>query len=140
VRRIPRWKGWLWLALAAAAGGCNGQDTERLGKVGLKAGDKLLDLAGGRQGKLAGGVRALRGTLSERALDDRVATRLSWDRELSAAEVRVLPLGPKGVRLEGRVASAALQKRAEEVAKATLGVEQVVNAVTVAPAAAPGPH
>src|SRR5260370_6993744 len=103
------WKRWLWLGVATLACGCNSKDTERLGQVGLKVGDNLLDLAGGRQGKFAGSLRSLRGTLSDRALDDRVATRLRWARELSAVEVRVLPLRPKAVRLEGQVPGPALQ-------------------------------
>jgi hypothetical protein len=132
------WKCWLGLGLAALACGCSSSDTDRMARVGRKAGEKLLDLAGGRQGKFAASLRSLRGTLSERDLDDRVATRLRWDQYLREADVRVLPTGPGAVRLEGEVASAAIRQRAEDLARSTLGVEGVVNALAVKPTAAGG--
>jgi osmotically-inducible protein OsmY len=125
-----RWKRWLWLAVAACAGGCAPEDRERLTRIGSKLSARFDHATGGARGRLAGGWQAFRGSLSDSTLDSRVATRLRWDKWLAGSDVTVRSAGPGVVRLEGAVPDAAHRQRAVDLARSTLGVEKVDDALT----------
>jgi osmotically-inducible protein OsmY len=126
-----RWKRWLWLPLAALACGCGSKDTERLGRVWQTTAGKFEALTGTPRGKLSTGWHAVRGALSDNTLDSRVATRLRWDRSLSDSQIYIRKAGPGVIRLEGTVADAVQQQRALDLARWTVGVEQVVDNLTI---------
>ena len=125
-----RWKRWLWLGLVACACGCNGEDAARLTRIGNKLAAKFENATGGARGRLAGGWQAVRGSLSESTLDSRVAMRLRWDKWLAGSDVRVRSAGPGVVRLEGAVPDGAHRQRAVDLARSTLGVEKVEDALS----------
>jgi osmotically-inducible protein OsmY len=124
-----RWARWALLALSA--GGCQAKDSDTLARIGRKTAGKVEALVGPR-GHLAGGWEVLRGSLSDGALDSRVAARLRWDRYLAEADIQAHSPAPGVVRLRGTVADAAHRQRALELARSTAGVEQVLDELTVA--------
>ena len=128
---VRRWRVWLGLGLAGWACGCNSQDADRLAQVGRVAAARVERLTGGARGKLAGGWQAVRGSLSEATLDSRVATRLRWDQALADADIQVAAQGRGVVQLQGTVANPEQRRRAVELAQTTLGVEQVLDALTL---------
>ncbi len=122
---------WLILGCVALVCGCDGQDPDRLARIGRLTLSKLENAAGGPNGKLVGGWQAMLGSLSGSSLESRVAARLRWDRSLAGSEIRVQTVGPGVVRLQGMVADGAARSRAAEVAEATQGVETVENALII---------
>jgi hypothetical protein len=119
------------LGCAALLCGCDGQDPERLARIGRLTFTKLESLAGDPNGKLANGWQAVLAPLGGTSLDSRVALRLRWDRSLAGSEIRVQTVGPGVVRLQGMVGDGAARSRAVEVAEATQGVETVENALII---------
>ncbi len=127
-------RGWRrvgWLALVVLAAGCNRGDTARLGRVGRLAVAKLSAATGAARGRLASGLQAIRGSLSETTAESRVALRLHWDTGLAGTHLHVTSPAPGVVRLEGAVASFDQQSRAVGLAHTTEGVEQVEDALTI---------
>ena len=122
---------WVLAALALLVCGCGGQDVDRLGRICARAVGKFQDMAGGPHGKLANGWQTVCGAFGDTTPDARVAVRLRWDKQLADADIQVSAAGPGVVRLQGTVADAARQRRAQEVAESTQGVEQVVNDLAV---------
>ena len=118
----------LALAAALAAGGCKARDADLIALACQKAGRKLGLGRGSTAGTLA---EALRGTLGEASLAARVENRIRWDRALADQPVEVTASGT-AVTLRGELADASLRQRAMDLAKATLGVDRVVDELTVA--------
>jgi hypothetical protein len=119
------------LGLSALLCGCDGQDPERLAKVGRLTLTKLENGAGGPHGKLASGWQAVLDSLGGTSLDSRVKLRLRWDQSLAGADIHVQTVSPGVVRLQGTVNDGATRTRAAAVAEATQGVERVENAITL---------
>jgi osmotically-inducible protein OsmY len=117
--------GWLGVGVLGLVCGCSREDADRIGLICQKAVDKM-EAVSGAKGKAAGSWEALRGSLSDVALESRVAVRLRWDRALNDAEVRVLPAGPGTVRLRGAVGEEQ-RRRALELAQSTVGVDKVLD-------------
>jgi osmotically-inducible protein OsmY len=109
--------------------GCGRGDADRLARVARQAAAQLDGLSGGARDQLGEGLEAARGALRD-GLAARVATRLRWDRDLAASAIEV-QAGNGVVRLRGGVASQDLRQRAVELARSTVGAEQVVDEMTV---------
>ncbi len=122
---------WLWAALALLVCGCGGEDVDRLGRIAAKASSKIQEMAGGPHGKLADGWQAVCNAVGDATPEARVAVRLHWDKQLVAADIQATSSGPGVVRLQGTVADASQQQRAQEIAESTQGVEKVVNDLAV---------
>jgi osmotically-inducible protein OsmY len=124
----------LWLAplLALTSAGCKARDTDTLARICHKTAHKFTALAGGSHGQLAGSWQAVRGSMSHNSLDSRVATRLRWDRYLADSDIRVRLTGPGIVTVQGSVPDPSHRQRAIELARSTVGVEQVIDNLTIA--------
>ncbi|HEY7152804.1 MAG TPA: BON domain-containing protein [Gemmataceae bacterium] len=123
-------RGALALGLALAVCGCS-QDADRLGRVCHKVAAKFDGVTEGLRGKLHNGAGAVRGSLSEASLDSRVALRLRWDKDMTGAEVQVSAVGPGVVELRGTVADLRQHRRAVQLAETTVGIEKVLDYLTV---------
>jgi osmotically-inducible protein OsmY len=122
---------WRWLAcLALLAVGCDGQDADRLARIGRKAVDKLQVQAGADPGRGADSLQSIRGGLGEFALDAKVSARLRWDKELEGAPIQVGSVGGGAVRLSGTVPSFEARQRAVQLAGSTSGVSKVIDELT----------
>jgi osmotically-inducible protein OsmY len=127
--RSKRVAGWVLAGLACC--GCDGQDTERLARVGRLVADKADRAATGSAQPGVNGWQSLRATRADVGLDARVLARLRWDKELAGSAVEVQPAGEGKVRLTGSVADSSQRGRAVRLARATLGVEEVIDELTV---------
>jgi osmotically-inducible protein OsmY len=116
------WRWLPWLALLAA--GCKANDADLLARVCERAGQKLAPGSAGRLG----------GPFGQASLATRVHSRLRWDRSLAGAQLHVRATAGGAVTLRGTVADAAGRQRAMDLARTTVGVEEVVDELTVAAA------
>ncbi len=130
-KRTIAWTPFLILALTSLVTGCSSQDSEGFAKVCQKVSERGEDVTGGRNSKLATSWQALRGAAGDSALDSRVAVRLQWDKGLTDAEIRVSIASPGVVKLQGKVTNQVQRGRALELAKATQGVTDAVDAMEV---------
>jgi osmotically-inducible protein OsmY len=124
---------WRWLAcLALLVAGCDGQDADRLARIGRKAVDKLEVQAGADTGHGADSLQSIRGGLGEFALDAKVSARLRWDKQLEGVSIQVGSVGGGAVKLSGTVPDFATRQRAVRLANTTSGVTQVIDELTEA--------
>lgn len=120
-----------WLLLGALLlSGCQAKDGEVLAKAGHRAGQKLGLTRGPSVNAFSG---TLRGALGEMSLAVRVENRLRWDRFLADQPIEAVVTNSATVTLKGGVADLSLRQRAVELAKATLGVEGVIDEMTDPP-------
>jgi osmotically-inducible protein OsmY len=120
-----------WLAcLALLLAGCEGQDADRLAKIGRKVVDRLEMRTTGGSGRLPDSLQSIRGGVGEFAIDAKVAARLRWDKELEGASIQVGALGGGSVKLTGTVPSLDARQRAVSLARSTSGVGNVVDELT----------
>jgi osmotically-inducible protein OsmY len=118
-------KGLLALGLVVFAAGCDGEDAERLARVGRKVNEKFHSLTGGPQEKLSSGWLAMRSNFDDTTLDTRVAVRLRFDKALETASIHVSTVSEGTVELKGKVTDLNQRRRAVEVAQSTVGVNEV---------------
>ncbi len=128
MRKRTRLRCFVGLALLAA--GCEGQDADRLARIGRKVADRLLAPGSYDPGRPADSLQSIRGGLGEFAVDAKVAARLRWDKELEGARIQVGAVGAGTVRLTGTVPSFEAHQRAVNLARATSGVNGVVDELT----------
>ncbi len=119
--------------LALLAAGCDGQDADRLAKIGRKVVDRLEMRASGGEGRLPDSLQSIRGGIGEFAVDAKVAARLHWDKELEGTAIQVGALGGGVVKLTGSVPSFEAHQRAVHLARNTSGVSNVVDELTTLP-------
>lgn len=131
MRNFSRRQGLLGLALLGVLPGCGNNDVEQLHKIGQKSISNLLAASGGSRGKLASTYNSVQGALNETSLDSRVGVRLAWDRELSETQIEIQVVSPGVVRLTGLVPQPVHRQRAYDLARSTLGVNQVMNEISV---------
>jgi len=131
MRTFSRWRGLLGLGLLGFLSGCGNNDVEQLNKIGQKSINNLLAASGGSRGRMASTVNSVRGSLSETSLDSRIAVRLAWDRDLTDIQIEVQVVSPGVVRLTGMVPQGVQRQRAYDLARSTMGVNQVMNEITV---------
>jgi hypothetical protein len=125
-----RWPIPLALALALVAG-CSREDVPRLARVGRKAAARFEGLAGGAHGRLITEVRQAVPVEGGPGLAQRVGQRLRWDRDLTGADLRVSSPSPGVIHLEGTVRGLDQRRRALDLSRSTLGVDHVVDRMTV---------
>lgn len=119
------------LALVLLVGlghGCSRDDADCLARIGRQTMAKAETLTDEANGRVNAGLHALRAGEKDPGVDARVSERLRWDKELHAAKITVR-LVHGGVELRGKVANAEQRQRAVELARSTLGVENVVDAM-----------
>jgi osmotically-inducible protein OsmY len=125
---------WIGFFLVLSIGGCQARDGDLLAQAGQRAAQKLGLTRGPSTNTLTG---SLRGSLGETSLSARVENRLRWDRFLAQQAIEVVHSGTGTVILRGQVAEEGMRVRANEIARATLGVDQVIDELTLREAAAP---
>jgi len=124
---------WRWLAcLAVLAAGCDGQDADRLARIGRMAVDKLQAQTGTDPGPGPDSLQSIRGGLGEFALDAKVSARLRWDKQLEGATIQVGAVGGGAVKLSGTVPGIEARQRAVQLANSTSGVTKVIDELTEA--------
>jgi osmotically-inducible protein OsmY len=122
---------WRWLAfLGLLAVGCDGQDADRLAKIGRKAADKLQAQAGADPGRTPDSLQSIRGGIGEFALDAKVSARLRWDKPLEGTAIQVAAMGGGTVKLTGTVPNFEARQRAVQLASSTSGVSKVMDELT----------
>jgi osmotically-inducible protein OsmY len=123
-----------WLAcLALLLAGCDGQDADRLAKIGRKVVDRLQAQTSSDPGRLPDSLQSIRGGLGEFALDAKVSARLRWDKDLEGTPIQVAAVGGGVVKLTGAVHSLEARQRAVHLARTTAGVKDVVDELTSPP-------
>ena len=94
--------------------------------------------------RLDQGVKRLRSELREEWADirqsverlgvqGRVFSRLRWDKDIQTSKIDIEVRDTEVVVLRGTVPSAAVQQKAVKLAQDTVGVQEVVNELSVAP-------
>lgn len=116
----------LVLSLALASCGCN-RDADQLARVFHKIAAKFDGMTEGLRDKLNNGWGAVRSSVSETGLNNRVSLRLRWDRDMDGADVQVRLTSPGAIELTGVVADLTQRRRAVELAQTTVGVESVLD-------------
>jgi osmotically-inducible protein OsmY len=124
------WRGLACLALLLA--GCEGQDADRLARIGNKVVNKLQGQTGSGQGRLPDSLQSIRGGLGEFALDAKVAARLRWDKQLEGMPIQVAGTTAGVVKLSGTVSGFEAHQRAIQLAKGTTGVADVIDELSEA--------
>lgn len=119
--RTLRWVGLAWLI---AATGCGRQDAEKLARVGWKLAEKFQRLV--PEPFPFGGMSLA----ADPSLEGRVRARIRADKFLAPQNIEVLATAG-GVRLRGTVDDPVLKRRAVEMAESTVGVEKVVDELTI---------
>jgi osmotically-inducible protein OsmY len=126
--RKMRIAGTLLIALSMA--GCNSDDADQLAKVARTSRTKIQQMTGGAPDRLAGSIDAMRANWNEIALDTRVALRLRWDKDLEGTAIEV-HANNGVVELGGTVTKMTQRQRAVQLARTTVGVTEVVDALQI---------
>jgi osmotically-inducible protein OsmY len=118
---------WLCGLVFLSCCGCSEDDTERLSRIWHNLGSRMHALTSGAQQRLSSGWSAFKDRSDNpAALRDRVASRLRNDRALAESDIEVEVNGTT-VTLRGDAENMAGRQRAVELAKTTVGVEEVVD-------------
>jgi len=118
---------WFTLALLTLAVGCNKSDVEHLTAIGRKVGERVDAMTPSDPALLQ-----TWDTLSGRGTPaGRVRQRLQSDQVLTGCTINVETLSPGQVKLSGSVKEARQKLRAVELAKETIGVEEVVDELQI---------
>jgi hypothetical protein len=125
-----RWTGALLIAALLACCGCEGQDADRLARLGHKLMAKLHPPPADVRGGPGGPLQSIRGNWNELTLDARVLARLRWEKELEGVNIHVRHVGQGVVELHGTVPELSRRQKAVAVARATVGVNDVVDALS----------
>jgi hypothetical protein len=116
--------------LALLAAGCEGQDADRLARIGRKVADRVGAPDGAESGRLPDSLQSIRGGFGEFAVDAKVAARLRWDKELEGSSIQVGAVGGGAVKLTGTVPSFEARRHAVHLARTTVGVNNVIDELT----------
>ena len=109
--------------------GCQSRDVDTLAKIGRLADKKLEEGFGISPEVVAGRTRGLFG---ETGVAGRVRVRLQNDKHLQDAEVDIGVPSEGVIRLRATVPDAATRQRILDLARATTGVEQVIDEMKLA--------
>lgn len=86
------------------------------------------------QGEVQEGWEALKQTVDRLGVEGRVYSRLRWDKEVATSTIDVDASDAGVVTLKGQVRSSDAKKKAEELARDTVGVTRVIDQLSVAAA------
>lgn len=115
--------------LMICAPGCSQEDIQRLGRVGETTASRLQDLSAGARSRVAQGIESL--TSREMPpLARRTTIRLQADQQLAGITIVVIANGSQ-IELKGSVKDQAQKERALDLARTTLGVEKVIDGLSV---------
>lgn len=128
VNRSAAIAGVLLVTLAAASCTDGGEGTAE--RVGERVGS-ALDRAGEQ---LKEGWDRVRNEVERMGVAGRVYARLRWDKGIQGASVNVDVVDDGTATLRGTVPTADAQRKAVELTRDTVGVERVVDELTIAPA------
>ncbi|HKI35271.1 MAG TPA: BON domain-containing protein [Gemmataceae bacterium] len=132
MRDRGKWRRWRGLAcLGLLLAGCDGQDADRLAKIGHKVLDRLQAQTSGDPGRLPDSLQSIRGGFGEFALDAKVSARLRWDKNLEGTSIQAAALGGGVVKLTGVVPTFEARQHAVHLARTTTGVSNVVDELSV---------
>ena len=112
-----------FVAVLLTGSGCSKTDPDTLATIGRKLADRSYLVSD----NLEQTWTQLSGRL---VLENRVKTRLHWDRALAEASIEVHATD-KAVELKGTLSSQEQVRRAVELAESTVGVDRVVNSLQV---------
>jgi osmotically-inducible protein OsmY len=121
-----------WLCLMSglfliSSSGCSSGDRERLALIWHKVGDHLDELTQGARQRLSIGWNAIEARSEPQSvLRERVAGRIRSDKGFAESSIEVEVQGTT-VILRGQAPDVAGRQRAVELAKNTLGVEEVTD-------------
>jgi len=119
---------FLFLGINAfGGGGCTRQDTESLSNIGRKIMERASAATAPYRQKLVDFKSA---NASLDSIQDRVTCRLRWEKVLADTPIEVVASGAE-IELKGTVKSLEQRTRAVEIAESTMGVERVLNSLTV---------
>ncbi len=123
----------LWLSgcavlLLAISGAPSAMAQEGLGeRIGARIDEGLNDLGD----DLRQGWESLQKTVDNLSIQGRVYSRLHWDKQLVQTRIEVGVAEGGIVALRGTVENAAAKEKATKLAQDTVGVEKVINHLTV---------
>lgn len=80
------------------------------------------------------GWASLRQTVDRMGVQGRVYSRLRWDKEIATAEIDVEVAEEGVVALRGEVKNPQAKRKAVELAKSTVGVQRVIDELSIQPA------
>ncbi len=131
---------WTVLAVAALAIGWAGSG--RAQETGKRVGEKLDEAGRSIKGGLNRAGTATkeafartRTSVQNMGVESRVYGRIHWDRTLNDALIELTASADGVITLNGTVADARAKLRAVDLARETVGVTQVVDALAIRPAA-----
>src|SRR5262249_22781419 len=116
------------LLAAMCVAGCGSDDADALARVARLSAAKIEDMSGGAPNKVAASFESMRANWNELGLDARVSLRIRWEKDLANAAIHVQARNGV-VELKGKVADMAQRQRAVQVARSTIGVVDVVDAL-----------
>ncbi|MFM7150352.1 MAG: BON domain-containing protein [Gemmataceae bacterium] len=118
-----------WLLVAAFIGlsGCSSRDVELLGEVMQKASEKAEKALGGNAQQFA--IRLQSPSQPSIGLAEQVESRLKWDRNLEGVDLVVSSPDQGVIKISGKVQDIAKKQRIMDLAKATIGVDEVVDEI-----------
>lgn len=122
-------RGWIAVTIVALCG-C-GEDVDRLGRIFQKSAAKFESATERMRDRLQVGNFAQPGASLEPSLENRVALRIRWDAELSGVAIQAHQVGSGTIELTGTVSELTQQRRAIELAQTTVGVEKVLDRLTL---------
>jgi osmotically-inducible protein OsmY len=102
--------------------GCKARDADILAEVFRRASQKVATATGNAPGYIGGGLRDSMGGAS---LSARVHNRIHHDRYLTSFDIQVSTLAAGSVTLTGNVPNLAIKHRILDLAKSTVGVQNV---------------
>lgn len=118
-----------WLLLPAFIGlsGCSSRDVELLGEVMQKVSEKAESALGGKAQQFANRLQSP--NQPPIGLAEQVESRLKLDRNLEGVDLVVSSPDHGVIKISGKVQDVAKKQRIMDLAKATIGVDEVVDEI-----------
>jgi len=104
--------------------------------VAERIGEKLDETARKVGGGLRQGWAEVRGSVNSLSVQGRVYGRLYWDKDLNQSAIEISVHDGGKVTLKGSVPDEAAKSKAGQLTVDTVGVNEVVNELAIAPASA----
>lgn len=101
--------------------------------IGERIGEQLDRGIGRLSEELREGWQSLQKSLDKMGVRGRVYSRLRWDKHLAASKLDIDVEEGGVVTLRGRLANAAVKEKAIELTKDTVGVNRIIDELTIEP-------